>query len=140
MAKHYITKDKDGIIINAFSDSFEKPQQDDICIEENGGRHYNLDLKDSNGDYKYKYENDEVIEIVGDRRDINKELLKIRLKRNSLLKDTDWVILPDVPISTISKTAFETYRQELRDLPASINDLSKIDSLSFPDIPEYKTS
>lgn len=40
---------------------------------------------------------------------------QIKLWRNAELAATDWTQLPDAPVS---KTAWATYRQSLRDLPA----------------------
>lgn len=62
MAKHYITKDENNIITNAFSDAFETSQENDICINEKGGRHYNLEITDGRGKYKYKYVNKKITE------------------------------------------------------------------------------
>ena len=42
------------------------------------------------------------------------EGLPIRIKRNELLAETDWMALGDVTMSD----AWKTYRQALRDLPA----------------------
>ena len=44
-----------------------------------------------------------------------REMEAIRNHRNSLLAETDWMALPDVTMSD----AWKTYRQELRDIPAS---------------------
>ena len=43
------------------------------------------------------------------------EMEQIREHRNGLLAETDWMALPDVTMSD----AWKTYRQELRDIPAS---------------------
>ena len=43
----------------------------------------------------------------------------LRVERDRLLATTDWVVLTDSPLSTSKKTAWKTYRQSLRDLPAS---------------------
>lgn len=40
--KHYIRVDSRGNIIKGFSDAFEQPQVGDICINTNGGRHFEL--------------------------------------------------------------------------------------------------
>ena len=42
----------------------------------------------------------------------------VRSRRTGLLRDTDYVILPDAPYSAETQTAYRTYRQELRDLPS----------------------
>ena len=48
----------------------------------------------------------------------------LREERNSLLKETDWTQNDDVPTKT--QTKWQTYRQQLRDLPASAS--PKLDS------------
>lgn len=40
----------------------------------------------------------------------------IREQRNTLLKETDWTQLPDIPKAT--RDAYKVYRQALRDVPA----------------------
>ena len=49
------------------------------------------------------------------------KLKQIRGWRNAELNDTDWTVLIDSPLSDADKTAWITYRQELRDLPATID-------------------
>ena len=39
-----------------------------------------------------------------------------RVKRNTLLSDSDWTQMNDSPLSNDDKTAWATYRQELRDV------------------------
>ena len=40
--KHYI-RVVDGIVTKGFSDAFEEPTDTDICINEKGGRHFEID-------------------------------------------------------------------------------------------------
>ena len=40
----------------------------------------------------------------------------LREERNAMLTDSDWTLTPDVPDAI--KSAWKTYRQELRDLPS----------------------
>ena len=40
--KHYIRIDTEGRIIKGFSDAFEQPIDGDICINEKGGRHFEM--------------------------------------------------------------------------------------------------
>lgn len=51
-----------------------------------------------------------VIDLPEDQATAN-----VRAKRNQLLTDSDWTQLSDSPVD---KTAWATYRQQLRDLPA----------------------
>ena len=41
----------------------------------------------------------------------------IRTERNTRLTACDWTILPDTPLTSEQQTAWQTYRQALRDLP-----------------------
>lgn len=40
--KHYIRIDARNRIIHGFSDAFEQPRDGDICVDEQGGRHFEL--------------------------------------------------------------------------------------------------
>ena len=42
---------------------------------------------------------------------------QIRAKRNSLLSQTDYLMMPDYPISDDKRKLIEEYRQALRDIP-----------------------
>ena len=50
----------------------------------------------------------------------------LRLERDDRLAACDWVVLSDSQLTTTKKTAWKTYRQSLRDLPASAS--PKLDS------------
>ena len=56
---------------------------------------------------------------------------RLRSVRNELLQQSDWTQLPDV--SAEIKTLYQTYRQELRDLPANTTDPFNV---SWPKIPK----
>ena len=47
---------------------------------------------------------------------------KLRTERNFILMNSDWSQLPDAPLTSSQKTAWVTYRQALRDLPANTED------------------
>jgi len=53
----------------------------------------------------------------------------MRAMRNLLLAGSDWAVLPDAPTD---KQAWETYRQQLRDLPAT---WTPSPTAEFPDPP-----
>ena len=42
----------------------------------------------------------------------------VRTNRNNSLKDSDWALASDSPLTNEQKTEATTYRQALRDLPA----------------------
>lgn len=62
--------------------------------------------------------------------------LSVRLSRNFLLSETDWVFVEDSGISADDKELYKTYRQKLRDLPSdtATTDASQV---KFPINPSY---
>ena len=44
----------------------------------------------------------------------------VRTKRDSLLKDTDYLVMTDYPLSDSRRQAIQSYRQALRDVPEQI--------------------
>jgi hypothetical protein len=60
--------------------------------------------------------------------DINPILRNIR---NGLLSDSDWTQLDDSPLTGAKKIEWATYRQELRDLPAT-NTATEEQNVSWP--------
>ena len=63
MAKHIIRLE-DIFIIKAFSTDFEQPIEGDIIVEEDGGRHFNLDLIDERGLPTKKYVDGEILDAT----------------------------------------------------------------------------
>tara|TARA_R110000803_G_C11913645_1_gene313539 strand:+ start:678 stop:959 length:282 start_codon:yes stop_codon:yes gene_type:complete len=64
---------------------------------------------------------------------------KLRLERNKLLVESDWTQVVDSPLTTAKKTQWTTYRQALRDLPASSSPTIDVDenlvNVTFPTKP-----
>ena len=56
----------------------------------------------------------------------------LRLERNSLLAECDWTRLDDNGLSSSEKTEWATYRQALRDLPASANPTLDDNEMLYP--------
>lgn len=63
----------------------------------------------------------------------------IRDIRRGKLNQSDWAILPDSPLSASSKSAAQTYRTALRDLPAnlSMSSISSVDDVVWPTKPTF---
>lgn len=59
--KHYIKLNTNNCIVKCFSDAFEDPEENDICINQEGGRHFELlgqinpPLTNISGIHLYKY-------------------------------------------------------------------------------------
>lgn len=68
--KHYIKLDTNNCIIKGFSNAFEDPEEEDICINQEGGRHFemlgqvNPPLISLSGVHLYKYIDSVVIETT----------------------------------------------------------------------------
>lgn len=62
---------------------------------------------------------------------------QVRVVRNSYLKNTDFNMLSDAPITSTQKTKYKQYRAYLRDYPDSSEDWFKTDPMTFD---EWSTS
>ena len=49
------------------------------------------------------------------------KMFSLRSYRGILLKESDWTQMPDSPLTETKKQEWATYRQQLRDLPATVN-------------------
>ncbi|CAH1190276.1 hypothetical protein PAECIP111893_00254 [Paenibacillus plantiphilus] len=59
--KHYYRLDEDGIVILAFSDAFQQPEEADHYVTD-GGRHFNPTITSVRGQYLYKLVAGEIVE------------------------------------------------------------------------------
>jgi len=71
MYKHY-ARVLNGIVVKFFSDAFETPASNDICINKNGARQCDLNAIDSDGLYIYKADRNKIVE-----RDLSIEKLSL---------------------------------------------------------------
>ena len=58
----------------------------------------------------------------------DRAIARLRDDRTRKLSSTDWYALQDVLLSD----AMETYRQDLRDLPAGLTTKAEVDAVSWP--------
>lgn len=85
--KHYIRLNEQDIIVKRFSDAFEQPQSNDICVAENAGRHYNTSVHNERGQLAFKWNR------TGEEARPQAEL------------DSEWGARPPVPPSIEDKVA-----------------------------------
>ena len=68
----------------------------------------------------------------------DRALRRLREKRNQLLAETDWIITKGLEQGT-ELTEWKTYRQSLRDLPATadlqLNDDGNLTNVTWPEAP-----
>lgn len=77
---------------------------------------FNGIIQDAKGNWVKSYRIEDLSEIEINQINENKAN-NIRLSRNKLLADSDWTQVADAPVD---KTAWATYRQELRDITSQI--------------------
>jgi hypothetical protein len=63
----------------------------------------------------------------------DRAMANLRQRRNSLIASSDWVMMSDSPIA--DKTAWETYRQALRDITENLTTLEQVQAVEFPTKP-----
>ena len=63
----------------------------------------------------------------------DRQLEKLREKRNDLLVESDWTVLPDSPIA--DKTVWQNYRAELRDLTNGLTTVEQVEAVTWPTKP-----
>ena len=61
----------------------------------------------------------------------NRAIAELRIKRNNLLFETDWMANSDVTMSD----DWKTYRTALRDLPSGLDTVEKVKAKEFPTKP-----
>jgi hypothetical protein len=76
---------------------------------------------------------EEMGRIYGETR--TESWLSIRLARNFLLSETDYIFCSDVTIADDKKAMYQTYRQKLRELPSTFAD-TPVSEVKFPMSPE----
>lgn len=77
---------------------------------------------------------DDLYPIPTPEEELTNTLSLLREKRNRLLAESDWTQSRDITLA--NDAAWQTYRQELRDLPASITTLEDVNNLVWPVKPE----
>ena len=63
----------------------------------------------------------------------DRAMADLRSKRDRLLSSCDWVMMSDSPIA--DKTAWETYRQALRDITENLTTVEQVQAVEFPTKP-----
>ena len=115
--KHYIRVDEHNRIIKGFSDAFEKPLETDICINENGGRQFEIDgdvnpsLTNFNMCHLYRYEDGKIRKSTEEELRAEYDLFEI-------------VIPEEQPIINIEELKAEISDELLYNFQEGIEDLT----------------
>ena len=65
--------------------------------------------------------------------------LSVRLARDFLLTETDWVYVEDSPVDADTKAMYTAYRQKLRDITVTVEFSTNVEGTKFPISPEFYT-
>ena len=69
-------------------------------------------------------------------KDAVKFVRQLKIRRNALLKESDWTQIPDSPLTTEQQAVWATYRQELRDITDNlIGSETTIEDAPWPSAP-----
>jgi len=71
-------------------------------------------------------------EIAWQNGAFDRAMSALRLKRNSLLKESDHTVLQDSPLTPAKKSEWMTYRTELRNLPQGLTTVEEINNVAYP--------
>lgn len=66
---------------------------------------------------------------------LDREIKKLRIKRNILLADSDWQVTMAKEKGTSLSTAFKNWRQALRDATDGLDTVDKVNNYTFPTKP-----
>ena len=62
-------------------------------------------------------------------------MAELRAKRNTLLNESDYVVIKAKETGTTIPTAWKTYRQALRDITENLTTVEEVNAVVFPDKP-----
>ena len=65
-----------------------------------------------------------------------KQIDKLRTRRNALLAETDYIITKSLEAGTNIPADWKTYRQSLRDLTNGLETVEDVNAVTFPTKPE----
>ena len=88
-------------------------------------------------DDTHKLVNGEFVEIAQTDAEALAEMwFSVRTIRDGRLKMSDWTQVTDSPLTAEQRSAWQMYRQTLRDLTDDFSHAATIEEVTFPDIPE----
>jgi len=65
----------------------------------------------------------------------DRAIADLRAKRNQDLKDSDWTQLSDTTLTADQKTAWRTFRTELRNITDGLTTVDDVNGVDYPDKP-----
>ena len=70
--------------------------------------------------------------VINNTKALKIALDNLRAKRNELLNESDYIVLPDSSIPSVKKSEWMTYRTALRNLTQGLDTIEKINNVTYP--------
>jgi hypothetical protein len=70
--------------------------------------------------------------VINKTKALKIALDNLRVKRNELLNESDYIVLPDSSIPSAKKSEWMTYRTALRNLTQGLDTIEKINNVAYP--------
>jgi hypothetical protein len=70
--------------------------------------------------------------VINKTKALKIALDNLRAKRNELLNESDYIVLPDSSIPSAKKSEWMTYRTALRNLTEGLDTIEKINNVAYP--------
>ena len=70
--------------------------------------------------------------VINNTKALKIALDNLRAKRNKLLNESDYIVLPDSSIPSAKKSEWMTYRTALRNLTQGLDTVEKINNVVYP--------
>ena len=88
------------------------------------------------GDSTHRLVDDEFVEITQtDEEALADMWVVVRMRRDYLLMKSDWTQATDSPLTAEQRTAWQLYRQSLRDLAEDFSHVTALGDVTFPTAP-----
>jgi len=88
------------------------------------------------GDSTHRLVDGEFVEIVQTDEEALAEMwVVVRMRRDYLLMRSDWTQATDSPLTADQRTAWQLYRQSLRDLAEDFSHVTALGDVTFPTAP-----
>jgi len=70
--------------------------------------------------------------VINNTKALKIALDNLRAKRNELLNESDYIVLPDSSIPSAKKSEWMTYRTALKNLTQGLDTIEKINNVAYP--------
>ena len=74
--------------------------------------------------------------VIWQQGAFDRAMSTLRIKRNQLLKDSDYTVLQDSVLTPVKKSEWMTYRSNLRNITQGLTTVEQVNAVAFPIKPQ----